>query len=282
MAIMSQPIIYIIEPFGGSIRRHNAALPLLYPDDLGVTRGDGIFEAMLVRGGRVHNLERHVQRFVKSAAGMDLPEVHVDKWQYATQAAVEEFGEGEGKVTWTYTRGRSSTGIPSAWVTVEALDPQTLEERANGVKAMTMVRSWTLPQEFDAKTINYAATMAALRMARKQGCADIIYLDTAGHVLEGTRSTVITVKGQKMRTPAATGIVPGTTQQAIFALAEQRGYRCKAKEMDVDYLRGADSVWLVSSTRGPVRVTHLNGEKLPKPADIAAVRQLMEDAVLGS
>ncbi|WP_293768910.1 aminodeoxychorismate lyase [uncultured Corynebacterium sp.] len=273
------PIIYIIEPYGGSIRRHNPNLPLLFADDAGVTRGDGIFESLVVRGGKAHNLQRHVERFRTSAAAMDLPAPQDAKWEEATLVALEEFGEGEGKCTWTYTRGRASTGIPSAWVTIEPVDAMTLKEREKGVKVKTMLRTWSLPTEIAAKTVNYAATMASLRAAKQDGCDDVIFVDAEGRVLEGSRSTVITTKGQKLRTPQAPGIIPGTTQKAIFELAQERGYRCKEKVMDLDYLRGADSIWLVSSARGPVRVTALNGDKLPKPANEAELKELMTEAM---
>lgn len=276
---MSAPIIYVIEPYGGSVRRHNSALPLLYPDDAAVTRGDGIFETFLVRGGEVHNVERHIARFENSARAMDLPEPLIENWLEATNLAIEEWGDAEGRCTWTYSRGRASTGHPTAWVTLEALDPTTIVQREQGVRCMTMERTWQLPSALAAKTINYAATMAALRHAERHGFDDVIFLDGEGHLLEGSRSTVIAVKGMKMRTPAAEGIIPGTTQKAIFAAAEEQGYSCKAKVMDVDYLKTADSVWLVSSTRGPVRVRRIDGRKMPAPANEAQVRELMLSSI---
>ena len=47
-----EPVIYVVEPFGGSVRRHMPNLPLVYWDDAAVTRGDGIFESLLVRNGK--------------------------------------------------------------------------------------------------------------------------------------------------------------------------------------------------------------------------------------
>lgn len=273
------PIIYVIEPYGGSIRRHNSALPLLYPDDAVVTRGEGVFETLRVSGGRAHNVRRHVDRFVASAAAMELPEPLAEKWREATEAALAEFGDGEGKCTWTYTRGRESTGIPTAWVTVAPLDAETLRQRTEGVRAALMVRAdaasaLQTAQGSAAKTVNYAATMAALRAAAREGADDVIFLDAGGRVLEGSRSTVVTSKGRKLRTPQAPGIVASTMVGELFERAQEQGFSCKSKVMDVDYLRGADSVWLVSSTRGAVRVTHLDGVKLPKPAGEEALRDL--------
>ena len=87
--VSHKPVIFVVEPFGGSIRWHNPSLPLIYWDDYAVTRGDGIFESILIRDGHAANLERHAQRFCTSAAALGLPEPILDSWINATQAAIE-------------------------------------------------------------------------------------------------------------------------------------------------------------------------------------------------
>ena len=47
--------------------------PILRADDLGVLRGDGIFETMHVRHGRPWLLDAHLARMARSAARLDLP-----------------------------------------------------------------------------------------------------------------------------------------------------------------------------------------------------------------
>ena len=64
--------------------------------------------------------------------------------------------------------------------------------------------------------------MWALRWARAHGFDDVIYTD-GNTVLEGATSTVITVRGKKIRTPTAGGdILPGTTQAALFEYATKQ------------------------------------------------------------
>ena len=46
--------------------------------DLGVTRGDGIFEGLGVVDGAVQALEPHLRRLARSAAMLDLPELDLD------------------------------------------------------------------------------------------------------------------------------------------------------------------------------------------------------------
>ena len=278
-----EPVIYVVEPFGGSVRRHMPTLPLVYADDAAVTRGDGIFESLLVRGGKAANLQRHAQRFCDSARTMNLPEPPMEKWEEATRLAIADFcGDetGDAKCTWTYTRGRASTGRPSAWVVVQPIEERVLEQRAHGVAVMTSPRLWHVAEELPAKTLNYAATMAMLRMAREKGFEDLILTDPdTGEILEGATSTVVAVKGEKLRTAAGRGILPGTTQAAFFAHATKEGYRCKAKPLTVEYLEKADSVWLVSSVRVAARVTRLNDKKLKAPDNVDVIRDLIDKAL---
>lgn len=291
-------VIYLVEPFGGSMRRQNANLPHVYWDDAAVTRGDGCFETILVTGGAPTNVDAHLKRFTNSARLLDLPEPPLETWRAATEQAVADFvresglelGEVDAKCQWTYTRGRESTGVPSAWVTVRPIPREQIELRERGAKVMTAPRGYTLAATDEtpwltvgAKTLNYAAAMSAVRWAKGKGFDDVIYIDpVTGRVLEGATSSIIAVRGDKLRTPTTGGdVLPGTTQAAVFKQAEKNGWRCKEKDFDVDYLLSSDQVWLVSSVRGGVRVTAIDGTKLPAPGkkEEAKLRKLISAAM---
>ena len=305
--VSPEPVIVVVEPFGGSIRRHSPALPLVHWDDAAVTRGDGVFETFLVRDGRAANFRRHARRFAASAELMGLPAPDLEHWARATEVAVEGWCEKNGvdaRCVWTYTRGRASTGNPSAWIVVSAIPGEQARQRETGVRVMTSPRGYSintgLPGVADAttggkkvpapapwltvgaKTLNYAANMAALRHARALGYEDVIYVDPdTGLVLEGATSTVVTVKkGKRLRTPTPGGeILPGTTQAALYAHARELGWRCREKDLGVRDLLTAESVWLVSSVRMAVRVTELDGTVLPAPDNEDEIRGLVTDAL---
>lgn len=292
------PIIYAVEPFGGSVRDHNPNLPLVFCDDAAVTRGDGVFETLLLRDGRVCNVERHVERFLASADLLDLPLINIDGWLKATTMALDKWQaitDEDATCTWVYTRGREATGIPSAWLTVKQIPATTVQQRTTGVAVMTSPRGYHIdPQPTSgaaatsatapwlvvgAKTLSYAANMAALRWARAHDFDDVIYVN-GDTVLEGATSTVITVRGKKLRTPIAGGdVLPGTTQAALFEHATTQGWRCKQKHLLVDDLYRADSVWLVSSVRIAARVTRINDQELPAPDNEAEIWELIAAAL---
>ena len=298
MSLLSpEPVIYLVEPFGGSIRRQNPNMPHVYWDDAAVTRGDGVFETILVRGGEARNLDKHVERFQRSARALALPEPDAQHWIRATNEAVADYCRAragaqaqediEAKCVWTLTRGRETTGVASAWLTVRPIPEDVLAQRERGVKVVTTPRAFAPNPDVEwagaeAKTLNYAVNMAALRWAQTQGADDVIYVEEGtGRVLEGATSTVLMVKkDQRMRTPKpGADVLRGTTQAAVFEDAAKLGWKCREKDIYVNELEKAESVWLVSSTRIAARVTHLDGVKLAKPDNEAEIRELIAGAL---
>lgn len=287
------------------MRQHSPQLPLLFWDDAAVTRGEGVFESLLIHRGKPANLARHAARFQASARLLGLPEPVLENWIKATEEAGQQWYREHGmdaKCVWTFTRGRAATGIPSAWLTMTAIDSTVLAQREGGIKVCTAPRGYRLetPTELPAmgtsteedtapvtpwmvlgaKTLGYAANMTALRWARSQGFDDVIFTD-GPRILEGATSTIITVRDNKIRTPLSGGdILPGTTQAAIFDYAREQGWNCKAKVMNLEYLlEKADSVWLVSSVRIASRVKRINGQKLPRPENSTQLRKLFSKAL---
>ncbi|RAV32785.1 aminodeoxychorismate lyase [Corynebacterium heidelbergense] len=280
----------VIDVLGGAEPRvHDPNAPLLYADDLAAVRGDGIFETLMLRQGEVRNVHRHLTRFRNSAAMLNLPEPDLERWQAATDLAARTFGGGEAALRWVYSRGRESTGLPTGWLTVAPVGDEIISARTTGVKVMTAERGFRLDLSqrspwalIGAKTLSYAANMAALRAAKERGLDDVIFLSDEGNVLEGPTSSVIVAAGGALYTPPVdAGILPGTSQASLFALAEQRGWSTQQKAMTVPDLLSADGVWLVSSVRIQARVTQLDGRDLPRPDCAAEVEQMATEAVTG-
>lgn len=319
------PVIYTVDVRAGTFRRHDPAQPVVFWDDAAVTRGEAVFESLLVRNGRAANLQRHLDRLQRSAQRMDLPAPNRVVWQQVTAAAVadwqEQSGGREGKCTWTYSRGRQYTGgtgdtadgdagdaadagmgapQPTAWLVIAPVAQGVLQQRHDGVRAQLVPRGWTTT--VGAKTVNYAATMAALRQAH--GFDDVIFVEPTSpmatspasasaastsdaRVLEGATSTVVLVlrEGSQRRlvTPAG-DVLAGTTVDALFDYARQQGWICENRPVTAGELYQAESVWLISSVRIAVRVTSLGGMnspavELPAPVNLAEIHGLIEQAL---
>lgn len=260
---------------------------MLFWDDAAVTRGDGVFESVRLIDGHPVNLDRHLDRFARSATILGLPTPDRAHWARATKEAATEWAEkhgpGEAACTWTMSRGRASRpDIPTTWLVVKPLSKDVAQQRAEGVKVLTGSRGYRLTEAAPwstagAKTLAYAENMAALRYARARGFDDVLFMDDE-QVLEGATSTVVTVRGHKIRTPQPGGeVLAGTTQALLFDRAVAAGFSCKEKPLYLGDLYKADQVWLVSSTRGPVLVTQLNDKKLAPTGNLDTVRELLKE-----
>ncbi|CAM3442762.1 aminodeoxychorismate lyase [Kibdelosporangium persicum] len=248
------------------------AHPLIRVDDLGVMRGDGIFETVLVVDGKPRELGPHFDRLVRSAAMLDLPEPSRADFDRATQAVLDNWtGGSEIALKWVYTRGvEGGDGTPTGFALGLEIAEKVKRQRASGISAVTLDRGfdadaavrapWLL---LGAKTLSYAVNMAALREAERRGAEEVIFTTSDGSVLEGPTSTLIAVTGRTLRTPPATiGILPGTTQAALFRAAEREGWSVKTEPIQVPELSEADGIFLASSVRKITRVHTLDGVQL--------------------
>ncbi len=271
---------------------HDPGAPLLAADDLAAVRGDGVFETLLVRDGVVREERAHLDRMARSAAALGLPEPDRDAWRRCIATVREQWartagvggGAGAGAapelvVRLLLSRGREGGSTPTGWATGSPVTPAVADQREAGVSVLRLERG--LPSDLasrapwlllGAKTLSYAVNMAALRHAVALGADDVIFTSTDGAVLEGPTSTVVVARGRELVTPPVeTGILPGTTQQALFRAAGQAGFTCTVGRVEAAELTDAAAVWLLSSVRLLARVHTLDGVVLPRAEPAAAL-----------
>lgn len=273
LALLNRPSTGVAPNIGGAapFELVGSADRLVSVRDLGVTRGDGIFETISAAYGRPQALEPHLRRFAESAKALDLPDPDIDVWRTAVLAVCDEIGDvAEAAVKTVYTRGIEGDGRPTAWV-YGTRAPDFSRVRVDGIRVVTLDRGyrhdiattapWLLPR---AKTLSYAVNGAALREARRRGADDVIFLSSDGFVLEGPTSSVLFRRGNRLVTPGTgLAILEGTTQGSIFAFAAGRGIDTGFERATAAELQNADAVWLVSSVRHAAPVTSLDGVSTP-------------------
>ncbi|WP_161976493.1 aminodeoxychorismate lyase [Mycolicibacterium sp. CH28] len=272
--------------------------PLLFADDLAAVRGDGVFETLLVRDGRACLVELHLRRLVQSAKMLQLPEPDLAAWRQVIKIAVEQWTSttgGEGALRLVYSRGRESGSAPTAYLTVNPVPDRIAATRRDGIAAVLLDRGlpatgvdampWLLA---GAKTLSYAVNMAALRHAGERGAGDVIFVSSDGYILEGPRSTVVIATetddgsgGTCLLTPPPWyPILRGTTQQALFEIARDKGYDCDYRALRPADLFAAQGVWLVSSMTLAARVHTLDGRALAPTRLATEVAALVDAAIV--
>lgn len=275
LAILNQPSRHVPAGLDGGA-------PLRFVDpggvhvgvrDLGITRGDGIFETIGAVSGTPQALEAHLRRFARSAMALDLPAPDLDAWRTAITAVADLLaGHSEAAIKTIYTRGLEGDGRPTGWVHGFA-SSDFAAARQEGLRVVTLDRGyrhdvgnsspWLLQ---GAKTLSYAVNSAALREAQRRGADDVIFVSSDGIVLEGPTSTVMLLREGRLVTPGpGLAILDGTTQDSLFSFADQRGLRTALELTTVENLHSADAVWLVSSVRHAAPVTAIDG--VPRASD---------------
>ncbi|WP_433625051.1 aminodeoxychorismate lyase [Nocardia sp. CA-120079] len=278
--------------------------PLLFADDIGVLRGDGVFESVLVRAGDACAIEFHLGRLRRSAQALDLPEPELGKWRDAVETATKEWGtDREGLMRLVLTRGRdtelsapssvtsgdlaAAVPVPTSYVLVLPVPERVQKARTDGVAVVSLSRGISVDlaqaapwQLLGAKTLSYATNMAALRFAQRMGADDVIFTSTENRVLEGPRSSVVIVRDKQLITPPAkNGVLPGVTQRALFAEAAKAGWKCSYDSLFTADLLTCDSIWLMSSITLAARVNSLDGLRMMAPDNAAEIIELVDRGV---
>lgn len=251
------------------LREVPATSPVLRADDLGVLRGESVFETLRIAGGRPAFLEAHLERLALSAARLDLD--LPGGWAELAAAACE--GTDDGVLRLICSKGPAD-GSPVGFAVVTAVPAETLHAREHGVTAVTLTLGVSAAQRSEApwllggvKSTSYAVNMATLRHAHAEGAEDAIWVSTDGWVLEAPTATVLAVvDGALVTPPASVGILAGTTLAGVRALA-----RVHDRPVSEAELSRAEEIMLLSSVRGVAPVVSLNGRELgvgPVAADL--------------
>ena len=289
-------VLVFLDPAYPAGRTVDASKPQLMATDLGATRGDGVFESMLAVDGRPRKLAMHLERMASSAAALQLDFPAPQAWEPAITTALAEFARMHGDVPAVVklmlTRGPEGAGSPTAWVAASPVPESSARQREEGLAVLLLDRGydssvaerapWLL---LGSKTLSYAVNMAALRFAKQHGADDVIFTSSDGKVLEGPTSTVVLAvveDGVKtLLTPELeSGILPGTTQSALFAAAEKAGWQLGYGPLEPSHLMQADGVWLISSIRLLAPVKSIDGTPVPVSRELTDELAALVETVL--
>jgi 4-amino-4-deoxychorismate lyase len=273
-----------------AVWRNGAAVPVAGGDpvvtafDVGLVRGDGVFESVAVVDGATPHLAAHLERMGRSAALMELPDPGEVAWRALVSCVLEDWPAGvEGVCRLILTRGLGTGTPPTALAQLSPITPDVLRQRLDGVGVVSL--GLGVPADYraqapwllgGAKTLSYAVNMAALRHAAGRGADDVVFTSLEGRLLEGPTSTVVWAAGGVLHTPPLdTGILWGTTMARLFARAEEAGWPTATTPGTVDDLHAAEAVWLVSGVRGAATVHTLDGVPRGDAGLTVRVRELL-------
>jgi len=257
--------------------------PLLIADDLGFTRGDGCFDAarLVVADGakRIDHLDRHLARFARSSALLELPAPDLEAWRRLIEQAVAAWEvPGEAVLKLLRTRGpeRSDAELTELLTITVAADAT---KARRGVRAITLNRGYPSDAFAEApwllggvKTLSYAVNVAAKREAARRGADEVIFVSSDGFLLEGPTTGLLVAADDQLWTtpPKGTGVLPSVTIDAILDEAAAAGVGVHHALFRTEDLPDSTGVWVVSAVRGVLPVIELDGTPLPHDPEVTA------------
>lgn len=237
--------------------------PALSVSDRGFTLADGCFETMRCYRGVIFCLDAHMERLAATAVRMGIPVPPHLEQTVADAARALRTTRADASVRLTMSRGAGAGVaappgvVPTTVLLIGRLPavPATLATTGLTVRIASGRRNEHAPSA-GLKTLSYTDTVLALTEARARGAGDALFLDTAGHLCEGTSSNLFLVTGGIVRTPPRScGILPGITRQAVLGILESLGIPAEEVPIWPEELNDADEVFLTSSLREIAPVT---------------------------
>jgi branched-chain amino acid aminotransferase len=252
--------------------------PVLSAFDRGFQLGDGVFETLRARGGRLTELEEHLARLRRSAEGLgfDLPpEPELGRALSAGIAellAADNLGgpDGDASVRITVSRGAYlGRGLlppdehPEPTMVVQAwpVPPTPAGHLQVGLHLVASAVRRDPESPLNAlKTTSRADYVHSRIQARNAGADDALFLTIDGYLSEATSANVFVVRGETLATPSlACAILAGTTRDWILRWAASVGLRPEEGLLTVRDLAEADEAFLSSSVAGILPVTRFEG-----------------------
>jgi branched-chain amino acid aminotransferase group I len=221
--------------------------------DSSVQGGDACWEGLRVYGGRIFQLDAHLDRLFASAKALAFEQVPA---RAAVKTAIFETLKKNGMrdgahIRLTLTRGEKVTsGMspkfnrsgPCLIVLAEWKKPVYA---ASGVKLVTSSWRRNSPQCIDSKIHhnNLINNILAKIEADNAGVDDAVMLDVEGYVAETNATNIFLVKRGELATPTADHCLPGITRRVVLELARANAIPAVERRVSLVELYTADEVF---------------------------------------
>lgn len=268
---------------GSVVPLAEASVPL---DDPGFLLGDGVFETLRGRRGRLFEWPRHRARMAHGLEVLGIATAGLETVQEALKALA---AVGAGAFDDQYLRVQmvrvpgAGTSIPGRLTAlVRPLPEYPAHWYESGVRLG--VAEWRCDPRSPlagVKSLSYLPQVLARRRVQAQGFDDALILNTDGRVCESAHGNVIARLGRTLYTPGREeGALAGVTRDVLLGWARDNGYEIEIR-LPWDVLPMADEVVLASTLAGVVPVATVEGLDVRFAGGngelAAAMRQAYED-----
>ncbi|HEY9216217.1 MAG TPA: D-amino-acid transaminase [Ancylobacter sp.] len=238
-------------------------------EDRGYQFADGVYEVCEIRGGRMVDERRHMERLVRSLGELRirLP-MPLKALAVVMRETIRRNRVRDGIVYLQVTRGvarrdhvfPAASVPPSIVVTARSSDPAKSDALAQqGISIITLPDNrW---DRVDIKTVGLLPNVLAKEAARAAGAREAWFIDNEGKVTEGgsTNAWILTQDGVLVTRPAETGILRGITRTVVLEVAAQHQIRVEERGFTVAEALGAKEAFITAASTVVIPVVKIDG-----------------------
>lgn len=269
----------------GLVPRAEAKVSVL---DSVVQGGDGVWEGLRVRDGRVLQLKEHIRRLRDSAHALafaDIPD------ETAIIDAVLKTFEANGMCDGVHARMTLSRGVKST----SGMDPRLnvngstliiLPEYKGmvygdeGTRLITASTRRNSPATLDSKIHhnNLLNNILAKIEANAAGVDDAIMLDLRGFIAETNATNVFVVRSGVLMTPFPVACLPGLTRSMVLSVAARVGISAIEADLSLTDLYTADEAFTTGTMGGLSHMREVDGRLIGLSDDMGAITEKLQEA----
>jgi len=251
--------------------------------DRGLMYGDGLFETMRLQSGQCCHLEQHLQRLLAGCKQLAIPVtpaiIQSQLQSFLSQLKHQALDDAVIKLI--VTRGSGGRGYqpPAAAKPRIILQSYPLPDmlshyQQHGITCITANQTVSSPAVLPGvKHLNRLEQVLAsieLQQASQErdDVQEALMVDTAGNLLEGTKSNVFLANADSLFTPSiAEAGIAGIMRQRVLKLAEQRGWSLIVGQLPVTQLQCFQEMFVCNSIIGiwPVNRVTIGGQAITFP-----------------
>jgi 4-amino-4-deoxychorismate lyase len=241
-------------------------------DDRGLQYGDGVFETMAWRDGRLRFVELHLARLARGLDALAIPRPDAAQLQAELALACTP---GDAVIKLIVTRGSSARGYAAPSLATPRcilyrqpwpVEPQAWWEAGVDVEwsPVTMGEQPALAGIKHLNRLEQVLARTALQRQSVRSAQEALLCTSAGLVICGTMTNVFAVDGHTLLTPAlGRAGVAGVMRSVILREAGRLGLRTTETELPREWVAAASELFLCNARVGVWPVRSLGERRLP-------------------
>lgn len=235
--------------------------------DRGLQYGDGLFETMVYRAGKIEFVDAHLARLIDGCRRLRIEFEQTKELSEELHKVCLSLVENEAIIKIIITRGSGGRGYfaasgiePSRIISTHPLPSYPAQYSETGIKVRLC--SHTLSENAalaGIKHLNRLDQILARNEWQDPNITEGIMLDSADNVIEGTMSNVFIVKSGKLVTPKLDKSgVAGVMRGQILLLARALNIPVAETNIHLDDFLIADEIFISNSVIGIWPVTNVD------------------------